>query len=48
MNQRTNRDTIDELQSDWAKARPDLDPEPMGIVLRIQALEKILGNQVAE
>lgn len=43
-----DKDVIDELQSDWNKQRPDLDPEPMGVVLRIQALAKILGNQTAE
>lgn len=43
-----NRDSIDELQSDWNRQRPDLDPEPMGVVLRIQALAKILGDQTAE
>jgi len=42
------RDNIDELQSDWHKQRPDLDPNPMGVVLRIQALAKILGDQTAE
>lgn len=43
-----NRDIIDELQSDWSRQRPDLDPEPMGVVLRIQALAKILADQTAE
>jgi len=43
-----NKDIIDELQSDWIRQRPDLDPEPMGVVLRIQALAKILGDQTAE
>jgi DNA-binding MarR family transcriptional regulator len=42
-----NRDTIDRLQEDWSAQRPDLDPEPMGVVLRIQALAKILGEQTA-
>ena len=42
-----NRDVIDELQEDWNEQRPDLDPEPMGVVLRIQALAKILGDQTA-
>ncbi len=42
-----NKDLIDELQSDWNQQRPDLDPEPMGVVLRIQALAKILGDQTA-
>jgi DNA-binding MarR family transcriptional regulator len=42
-----NKDVIDELQEDWSKQRPDLDPEPMGVILRIQALAKILGDQTA-
>jgi DNA-binding MarR family transcriptional regulator len=48
MNMLENKDIIDELQNDWIKQRPDLDPEPMGVVLRIQALAKILGDQTAE
>lgn len=44
---RVNRDTIDELQKDWSEQRPDLDPEPMGVILRIQALAKILGEQTS-
>jgi DNA-binding MarR family transcriptional regulator len=43
-----SRDIIDELQQDWSEQRPDLDSEAMGVVLRIQALEKILGDQVSE
>ena len=39
------KDNIDEVQSEWSLQRPDLDPEPMGVVLRIQALAKILGEQ---
>ena len=42
------RDVIDELQQDWSEQRPDLDAEPMGVVLRIQALAKILADQTAE
>ena len=42
-----NIDVIDELQNDWSQQRPDLDPEPVGVVLRIQALAKILGDQTA-
>lgn len=41
-------DIIDELQADWSEERPDLDSEAMGVVLRIQALDKLLGDQVAE
>lgn len=41
------KDTIDDLQEGWSEQRPDLDPEPMGVVLRIQALAKILGDQAA-
>lgn len=43
-----SRDIIDALQEDWHEERPDLDSEAMGVVLRIQALEKILGEQVSE
>jgi DNA-binding MarR family transcriptional regulator len=43
-----SRDIIDELQEDWSEQRPDLDSEAIGVVLRIQALDKILGDQVAE
>jgi DNA-binding MarR family transcriptional regulator len=41
------KDMIDELQADWSEQRPDLDLEPMGVVLRIQALAKVLGDQAA-
>jgi DNA-binding MarR family transcriptional regulator len=43
-----NRDIIDELQSDWNVQRPDLDAEAMGVVLRIQTLAKLLGEQVSD
>jgi len=42
-----NRDFIDDLQEDWSEERPDLDPGPMGVVLRIQALAKIFGENAA-
>ena len=45
---RMSHDIIDDLQKDWGEERPDLDSEAMGVVLRIQALDKILGDQVAE
>ena len=41
------KDIIDDMQSEWSVQRPDLNPEPMGVVLRIQALAKILGHQTA-
>jgi len=41
------RDVIDKLQNDWSLQRPDLNSEPMGVVLRIQALAKIFGDQTA-
>ena len=41
------KDAIDDLQNDWSVERPDLNTEPMGVVLRIQALAKILGDQTA-
>lgn len=43
-----NKDMIDELQEDWNDQRPDLDTESMGVVLRIWALAKILGEQTAQ
>ena len=48
MNFSENTDVIDEVQSDWQKQRPDLDSEPIGVVLRIQALAKVLGEQTAK
>lgn len=42
------RDIIDDLQADWSAQRPELDSDAMGVVLRIQALAKILGDRVAE
>ena len=41
------RDIIDDLQTDWSAQRPELDSDAMGVVLRIQALAKILGDRVA-
>jgi DNA-binding MarR family transcriptional regulator len=41
------KDIIDDLQNEWSVQRPDLNHEPMGVVLRIQTLAKILGNQTA-
>lgn len=43
-----NKDIIDDLKDDWQRQRPELNAEPMGIVLRIQSLAKILGNQAAD
>ena len=43
-----NKDHIDELKGDWDKQRPELDSEPMGIVLRIQALSRLLDGQVSD
>lgn len=42
------KDVIDELQNDWIAQRPDLNPESMGVVLRIQTLAKVFGNQLSE
>jgi DNA-binding MarR family transcriptional regulator len=43
-----SRDIIDELRADWSEQRPELDTEAMGVVLRIHALAKILGDQAAD
>lgn len=42
-----NKDIIDDLKDDWHRQRPDLNAEPMGIVLRIQSLAKLMSNQAA-
>jgi DNA-binding MarR family transcriptional regulator len=42
------KDMIDDLQKDWSHQRPDLNTESMGVVLRIQALAKILGEKTAQ
>jgi DNA-binding MarR family transcriptional regulator len=42
-----NTDVIDRLQNDWSAQRPDLNIAPIGVVLRIQALAKIFGDQTA-
>ena len=42
-----NKDMIDKLQNDWSAQRPELNIAPMGVVLRIQALAKIFGDQTA-
>lgn len=43
-----NTDHIDALQRDWANERPDLNSEPMGVVLRIQVLAKLLSEQASQ
>jgi hypothetical protein len=42
------KDMIDDLREDWSDQRPDPNTEAMGVVLRIQALAKILGDQTAQ
>ena len=42
-----NKDIIDDLKDDWQRQRPELNSEPMGIVLRIQSLAKLMGNQAS-
>lgn len=42
------KDNIDDLKDDWRRQRPELNAEPMGIVLRIQSLAKLLGTQTSE
>jgi len=40
MNEQSEKDLIDGLLEDWDFQRADLEPEPMGITLRVQALAK--------
>lgn len=42
------KDTIDEWLEDWDEERPDLDSEPMEVVLRIQAVAKSFNDLTAE
>ncbi|MDF1751603.1 MAG: MarR family transcriptional regulator [Verrucomicrobiales bacterium] len=42
------RDRIDLVLDDWTEERPDLSTEALGIVLRIQALEKIFAESVED
>ena len=41
-------DRVDDVLSDWAGERPDLESDALGIVLRIQTLAKTLADQVNE
>lgn len=41
-------DHIDELQADWTAQGAELDPDAMGVVLRIQALARVLTDQAGE
>jgi DNA-binding MarR family transcriptional regulator len=41
------RDMVDHIQNDWDEQRPDLDATPLGVVLRLQALTKLLGERTA-
>lgn len=43
-----HKDNIDELKDDWGRQRPELNSEPMGIVLRIQLLARLLGAQTSQ
>jgi DNA-binding MarR family transcriptional regulator len=43
-----HKDVIDYLQKAWAHERPELNPRPMGVVLRIQALAKIMRDMAAK
>ena len=42
-----DKDRIDDLQADWSEQRPELDTEATAVVLRIQALARILADQAA-
>lgn len=48
MSRPTETDRIDDVLSDWAEERPDLDSGAMEVALRIQTLAKTLAAQVTE
>ena len=41
-------DVIDRLNEQWRRVRPDLDPEPLGVVGRVLVLARLLDRSVNE
>lgn len=41
-------DVIDRMNEQWRRVRPDLDPEPLGVVGRVLVLAKLLDRSVNE
>lgn len=39
------KDNVDDLIDQWADTRPGLDVSPLGVVVRLQHLGKLLGNR---
>lgn len=48
MNHQAEKDSVDEVLEDWDDQRPDLNTEPMEVVLRIQAVAKSFNDLTAE
>ncbi|MES5098117.1 MarR family transcriptional regulator [Agrobacterium sp. BA1120] len=46
MSEKPADDHVDRILAQWAKARPDLDVEPMGIMGRLHRLSTHLGREV--
>ncbi len=46
MSEKTADDHVDRILAQWAKARPDLNVEPMGIMGRLHRLSTHLGREV--
>ncbi|WP_416408008.1 MarR family winged helix-turn-helix transcriptional regulator [Agrobacterium rosae] len=46
MSEKTADDHVDRILAQWAKERPDLDVEPMGIMGRLHRLSTHLGREV--
>ncbi len=42
------KDPIDRLQTEWAEQRPDLDPDGMDVILRIQFLARSMARRTAD
>lgn len=40
-----NRDTVDELLTQWSREQPGMDVAPLGVVVRIQMLAKLLQRR---
>jgi DNA-binding MarR family transcriptional regulator len=48
MKKTNGKDLVDGMLEDWDTERPDLDTEPMEIVLRVQTLARLFHDRAAE
>jgi len=41
-------DHVDQILAEWQRERPDVDVTPMGVVLRVKRLARVLEHATAE